>query len=109
MVVVINPSGSIMLGRMATLPLAFVEWCYVFWYAKRVPSFSRSRWTKVAAGAVSICVIAGVLVGQCSAYAWGAHTKVLNDPFLTTVILIESLVSAGILFRVLIDQRKRNL
>jgi hypothetical protein len=39
---------------------------------------------------------------------WAGHTKRLNDPFLMMVILIESLISAGILFKVLIDHRNMN-
>ncbi len=100
---------SILLGRLATLPFALIEWCFVFWYARKLPLLSRSQLTKVAAGAMFICVVIGVVVGQCSAYAWVGHTKRLNDPFLMMVILIESLISTGILFRVLIERRKRNL
>jgi hypothetical protein len=98
---------SILLGRMATLPFALFEWCLVFWYARTLPLFSRNRFTQLAGGAMFICVVAGVVIGQCSAYVWAGHAKRLNDPFLMIVILIESLISTGILFGVLIERRKR--
>jgi hypothetical protein len=55
-----------------------------------------------------ICVVAGLVIGQCLVYVWAANAKRLNDPFLMIVILIESFISTGILFRVLIERRKRN-
>jgi hypothetical protein len=93
---------------MATLPFALLEWYFVFWYARTLPLFSRSRFTQLAGGAMFICVVAGVVIGQCSAYVWAGDTKRLNDPFLMMVILVESLISTGILFRVLIERRNRN-
>jgi hypothetical protein len=97
------------LGRMATLPFALFEWCFVFWYARTLGPFSRNTFTKLAAGAMFICVILGVVIGQLSAYLWVGHTKRLNDPSLMMVVLIESLVSAGVLFAVLIKRRQRGL
>jgi hypothetical protein len=99
---------SISLGRMATLPFALFECCFVFWFARTLPLFSRNRFTRLAGGAMFICVVAGLVIGQCLAYVWAANAKRLNDPFLMIVILIESFISTGILFRVLIERRKRN-
>jgi hypothetical protein len=101
-----DPGGSLALGRVATLPFAFFEWCFAFWYARTLSWFSKSPLRKVAAGTMFIGVVAGVLIGQLSAYMWAGHLRRLNDPFLMMVILIESLISTGILFKVQIDQRQ---
>jgi hypothetical protein len=93
---------------MATVLFALLEWCFVFWYARNLPLFSRTKFSKLAAGATWICVVVGIPLGQLSAYAWLGHQKRLNDPFLMIVICIESLISAGILFRALVENRKRN-
>jgi hypothetical protein len=52
---------ALLIGRMATLPFALLEWCFAFWYARTLPLFSRSRLRKVTAGAMFVCVILGVL------------------------------------------------
>jgi hypothetical protein len=99
--------GPILIGRAGTLPFVVLEWCFVFWYARRLPVLSRTKFSKLAAGAMWICVCVGVPVGQFLAYIWVVHPKRLNDPFLMLVIFVESLISVCILFRVLIQRRTR--
>jgi hypothetical protein len=99
---------AISLGRMATLPFALFECCFVFWFVRTLALFSLNRFTRLAGGAMFICVVAGVVIGQCLAYVWAADAKRLNDPFLMIVILIESFISTGILFGVVLERRKRN-
>jgi hypothetical protein len=103
----IKAIDSRLVGRMATLPFALIEWCFVYWYARTLEPFSRNAFTKLAAGAMFICVLLGVVVGQFSAYVWAGHAKGLSDPFLMMAVLIESLISAGVLFAVLIKRRQR--
>jgi hypothetical protein len=93
--------GSIQFGRAATLPLSFVEWSFMFWYARNLHWFSRNSLTKIAGVLALLGAVAAVVVGQFWVYIWVAHPKGINDPFLMLVILVESLISVGILLYVL--------
>jgi hypothetical protein len=93
--------GSIPFGRAATLPLSFVEWSFIFWFARNLKWFSRNSLTKVAGILALLGAVAAVVIGQFWLYIWIAHPKEINDPFLMLVILFESLISVGILLYVL--------
>jgi hypothetical protein len=85
----------------------FFECCFVLWYARKLPLFLRTKFTKLAAGAVWICVVVGVPLGQLSAYVWAARAKRLNDAFLMTVIISPESHLHSYFFGVLIEREKR--
>src|SRR6266851_5039206 len=100
MSLMINVRDSILLGRAATLPLSLVEWCFMFWYAGNLTRFSRNSLTKIAGLLILLCSVAAVVIGHFLIYIWVAHPTGINDRFLMMVILLESLISTGILLYV---------
>lgn len=103
-----QPDNSLLLGRLATLPLSLAEWCFVFWYARNLNRFSRTPLRKLIGSIIALSCVLGVVIGQFLIYTWVAHPERINDPFLALVILFESLVAASILFYILIKRRARN-
>jgi hypothetical protein len=96
MILINNP---ILLGRLATVPFAILEWSVVLWYAKSLsfPNFFK----RLLAALVSVSLIFGVLFGQFYAYRMATHTSHVIDHFVSYVVGVESIISLILFFYLL--------
>ena len=102
-----TPHDPALNARLAILPFALVEWTVVFMYVKLMTRPEIARPLRVFLLAPFIVALTGTVFGQLNVYT--AMTTVANpvaaDRFVLWVVVIENLLAAVILFRMLLRRR----
>lgn len=103
-----TPHDPALNARLAILPFALVEWTVVFMYVKLMTRPEIARPMRVFLLAPFIVALLGTVFGQLNVYT--AMTSVANpiatDAFVLWVVVIENLLAAALLFRMLIGRRR---
>lgn len=96
--------NTVLLGRLAILPLALLQWGIILAFLPRLLSFPRGSWSWQAMF-IDIVLIAtnlGILAAQIHGYQWITGRRRANDDnFFFAVIMIEYLFSLFLTFRIL--------
>lgn len=84
-------NNTVLLGRLAILPLALLQWGSVLVLLPRLLSFPRGSWQRVSIDAVLIAATVGVVFAQIHGYQWITSRRRANDDdFVAAVIILES-------------------
>jgi hypothetical protein len=102
-----TPHDPVVSARLAILPFALVEWTVVFMYVKLMTRPEIARPMRVFLVAPFIVALLGTVFGQLNVYtATSAVAEPLQaDAFVRWVVLIENLLAAALLFRMLRRRR----
>jgi hypothetical protein len=95
-------------ARLAILPFALVEWSVVFFYVKLILRAQLAVPMRVVLLGPFIVALAGTVFGQLNVYtALTAVTSPLDtDDFVFWLIVIENIVAAGLLLRMVLRHRR---
>jgi len=96
-----------LISLASTLPVALVEWCFIFWFGRNVKKLSQTSLSQRLTQILFLLCVVGTVSAQLAIYAWVSNARRINDPFLMMVIALESLIGAGILFYVLLKDRSK--
>jgi hypothetical protein len=103
---VTNVSEHLFIGRLAILPLAFVEWGVLLWYLSSLRRFRDSFLKRLIGGAVSIATVFAVIFGQMEAYTIiTSMPHPMADNFFFIVFSIEHAISIFFIFYAAIKRR----
>ncbi|TPG77922.1 hypothetical protein EAH74_26795 [Pseudomonas mandelii] len=104
----IHGSEHLLLGRLAILPFAFVEWGVLLWYLSSLQRFRDNFLKRFLGGAISIATVFVVIFGQMEVYA--IITSIphpVDDNFFFIVFSIEHAASIFLVFYITIKSRNQ--
>jgi hypothetical protein len=104
----INGSEHLFIGRLAILPLAFVEWGVLLWYLSSLWRFRDNFLKRFIVGAVSIATVFVVIFGQMEVYK--TITSIphpMTDNFFFIAFFIEHVISIFLIFYAAIKSRNQ--
>jgi hypothetical protein len=93
--------NPVLLGRLAILPLAVVQWGIVMACLSYVHAFRPRSWQRVTTCVISAFFFWCTVAAQIYGYQWITSRRHANDDVVvTTVIVFESLLSLVLIFYV---------
>lgn len=104
----IHGSEHLLLGRLAILPFAFVEWGVLLWYLSSLRRFRDNYLKRFLGGIVSITSVFVVILGQMNVYTLiTSISHPTADNFFFIVFFIEHAASIFLIFYVTIKSRNQ--
>jgi multisubunit Na+/H+ antiporter MnhE subunit len=102
----IRSNNSVLLGRLAILPFAFLQWGIVLWYLKYLPRFPRNSLKRLLTCIIYILVFLGAVMAQLHLYGRITSTqRPTTDGFVAAVLIFENFFSVFLLFYISIKRR----
>jgi hypothetical protein len=99
-------SEHLLIGRLAILPFAFVQWGVLLWYLSSLRRLRDNFLKRLIGGAVSIATIFAVTFGQMEAYTIiTSMPHPMTDNFFFIAFSIEHAASIFFIFYTVIKRR----
>jgi hypothetical protein len=98
-------SNPVLVGRLAVIPLAFVEWCAVLVLLSCVDIYPKRSWQRVTVCVAFIVAVISIVAAQIHGYQWiTSRRHATDDDVVGVVIIAENFFSFFLM--VFISKRK---